>query len=74
MISNIQQKGIIRNYINIVLEGDFEKGATYILVIDKNQQGQTIDRWVQDEEGSHIVNPILLEQVIEQFNRDTIKN
>jgi hypothetical protein len=68
MIHHINQKQIIQNRIKITLDTG---GGTYILVLEKNTQGNTIDKWVETEEGSCINNTTLLKELIEQFNLDT---
>jgi hypothetical protein len=73
MIHHIQQKPLIRNYIKITLDNDFG-GGTYVLVLEKDQQGHTTDRWVESEEGSCLGNNDLLKSLIEQYNRDTEPN
>ena len=70
MIHHIKQKHIIRNYVKITLDERFG-GGTYVLVLDKDEQGHTIDRWIETEEGSCIGNDTLLKELIEQFNNDT---
>jgi uncharacterized protein YpmB len=70
MIHNIEQKHIIRLYIKISLDGDTE---SYYLVLDKNQQGQTINRWVETEDHLVFQSKTMLESLIEQFNKDTEK-
>jgi len=70
MIHHIQQKQFIRNYIKITLDEEIGTG-TYILVIDKDAQGKTLDRWLETEEGNRIINQVTLSLVIEQFNKDT---
>lgn len=70
MIHNIEQKHIIRNYVKITLDGDTE---SYYLVLDKNQQGQTIDRWIETEDHFRFQSKTLLESIIEQYNKDIEK-
>jgi hypothetical protein len=72
MIHNIEQKQIIRNYIKITLDEPLGSG-TYILVLDKDSQGKTIDRWLETEDGCVIANDTLFKVTIEQFNLDTEK-
>jgi hypothetical protein len=68
MIHHIEQKHIIRNYIKITLDGNTEP---HYLVLDKDQQGQTIDKWLETEEHLRFNSKTLLESTIEQFNLDT---
>jgi hypothetical protein len=68
MIHNIEQKHIIRNYVKITLDGDTE---SYYLVLDKDRQGKTIDRWVETEDHLRFNSKTMLESIIEQFNKDT---
>ena len=70
MIHHIEQKHIIRNYVKITLDGDTE---SYYLVLDKDQQGQTIDRWLETEDHLRFQSKTMLESIIEQFNKDTEK-
>jgi hypothetical protein len=68
MIHHINQKQIVQNRVKITLDTG---GGTYILVLEKNAQGNTIDKWVESEDGSCINNNTLLKELIEQFNLDT---
>jgi len=72
MIHDIQQKQIIRNFVKITLDEQLGSG-TYILVLDKDNQGKTLDRWLETEDGCGIANDTLLKATIEQFNLDTEK-
>ena len=68
MIESVEQKPIIEIRIRLTLDNDM---GTYYLILHKNNQGQTLDRWLEGLDRCRIVNDSLFQYAIDQYNRDT---